>query len=385
MNRLLVVTTVPDTLRAFLLPFAYYFRAKGWRVDAMAQGVSGSAECLKAFDHVWDVEWSRNPLDVRNLILAPSRVREVVLQHQYDLVHVHTPVAAFVTRYALNSLRKQGKPKLIYTAHGFHFYRGGSARKNAIFLTLEKLAGQWSDYLVVINREDEEAAKRYRIVSSERLRYMPGIGVNLQKFNSHAVSDAEVVRVRQELELAENDSLFLSVAELIPRKHPEDVLRGFAKLASSRQEAHLAFAGDGPLREKMNELATALEIKNKVHFLGYRRDIPALMKASVAVILASEQEGLPMSVIESLCLETPVIGTDIRGTRDLLEGGCGLLVKVGDIEGLAHAIAQILDQPTEARNMGKRGRERMSDYDLQHVLEQQENLYNEALKEVSKS
>lgn len=378
MNSVLFVTTIPGTLSAFLLPFADRFRAQGWRVDAMAQGVSNCPKCLQAFDRVWEVEWSRNPLDPQNLMVAPQQIREVVKQGGYDIVHVHTPVAAFVTRYALNKLR-QGRPKVIYTAHGFHFYRGGKLIKNASFLALEKLAGLWTDYLVVINTEDEAAAKRYRIVPPERVRYISGIGVNLDRYNHNAVSEAEVLSLRQELGLTSETPLFLSIAEFIPRKHHRDILMAFARL--NRPEVHLALAGDGLLIEQMQQLASDLGIQERVHFLGLRQDIPTLIRASVATLLASEQEGLPRSVMESLCLEVPVIGTDIRGTRDLLQGGCGLLVKVGDVDGLAQAMAAILDSPEDAKMMGKRGRERMSAYELGHILKMYEALYAEALAE----
>lgn len=379
MNRLLCVTTVPATLGAFLLPFAYHFRAKGWRVDAMAQGISTNTNCLQAFDRVWEVEWSRNPLNPQNLILAPQQIRNVVEQEGYDLVHVHTPVAAFVTRYALNNLRKRGKPKVIYTAHGFHFYKGGKTLKNAIFLLLEKLAGRWTDYLVVINREDEEAAKRHRIVPTECVRYMPGIGVDINYYSHNTVSEAEVVRVRQELGLTLENQLFLSVAEFIPRKRHRDVLMAFAQL--DRPKVHLALAGDGLLFQQMQQLASDLGIQNQVHFLGLRQDIPTLIRASLATLLVSEQEGLPRSVMESLCMGVPAIGTDVRGTRDLLEGGCGLIVKVGDVDGLAQAMAWILDHPDDAKAMGKRGRERMSAYELGHILKMYQVLYDQALAE----
>lgn len=378
MNRLLCVTTVPVTLCAFVLPFAHHFRAKGWQVDAMAQGISTNTDCLQAFDRVWEVEWSRNPLKVKNLMVAPQQIREVVEKGGYDIVHVHTPVAAFVTRYALNGLRKQGKIKVIYTAHGFHFYRGGSPIKNSIFFALEKLAGQWTDYLVVINHEDEAAAKSYRFLPSERVCYMPGIGVDIDYYSPDAVSDAQVIRVRQELGLAAETRLFLSVAEFIARKRHSDILKAFARLG--RPEVHLALAGDGRLFEQMQQLASELGIQNQVHFLGHRQDIPALMRACVATLLPSGQEGLPRSIMESFCLETPVIGTDIRGIRDLLEGGNGLLVKVGDVEDLAGAMAWVLDHPEEAKSMGKRGRERMKDYGLRHILKHYEDLYAEALE-----
>jgi glycosyltransferase involved in cell wall biosynthesis len=374
MNRVLIVTTIPETLD-FFVPLTYYLRAKGWCVDAMARDVSASSIHLKAFDRVWDVEWSRNPLEPQNLIVAPQQIRDVLSQQKYDIVNVSTPVAAFVTRYALNDLRKQGKLKLIYTAQGFHFYQGGAPHKNAIFLGLEKIAGPWTDYLVVVNREDESAAKRYGLISADRVRYIPGTGLNLDDFNPNAISEAEIMRVRQELGLAPENSLFLSVAEFIPRKRPGDILKAFAQLG--RPQVHLAFAGNGVIFEEMQQLAAKLGIQNQVHFLGFRRDIPVLMRASAATVLASEQEGLPNCVMESLCLEVPAIGTDIRGTRDLLEGGCGLLVKLGDIDGLAQAMAWVLDHPQAAREMAQRGRKSILAYELQNILKQYEALYAE--------
>lgn len=381
MKSLLFVTTIPGTLSAFFLPITRHLQAQGWQVDAMAQGISTNTQCLETFNRVWEVEFSRNPLAPQNLLVAPQKIREVLAQREYDIVNVSTPVAAFVTRYALNDLRKQGKPKIIYTAQGFRFYEGGSPLKNTIFRSLEQLAGRWTDYLVVINREDEEAAKRYRIVPSERVCYTPGIGVDVDYYSHKAVTETEVVRVRQELGLAPETPLFLSIAEFIPRKRHQDVLRAFARL--DRPELHLALAGDGLLFKQMQQLASDLGIQNQVHFLGLRQDIPILIRASVATVLASELEGLPRSVMESFCLETPVIGTDIRGTRDLLEGGCGLLVKVGDVEGLAQAMAWVLDHPEEAKMMGKRGRERMAAYELKHILELYDSLYTEVMQELN--
>lgn len=376
MNRLLFVTTIPVTISSFFIPIARYFQAKGWQVDAMAQGISSNSKCLEAFDRVWEVELSRNPLEPKNLIVAPQQIRKLLEKNQYDIVNVSTPVAAFVARYTLNDLRKQGKTKLIYTAQGFHFYRGGTLVKNNVFKTLETIAAPWTDYLVVVNREDEAAAKR--LIAPERVRYIPGTGLNLERYSPNNISEAQIVQVRQELGLAPETPLFLSVAELIPRKRHRDILRALAQL--NRPEVHLALAGDGRLLEQMQQLAAELGIKNQVHFLGFRRDIPTLMCASVATILASEQEGLPNCVMESICLEIPVIGTDIRGTRDLLEGGNGLLVKVGDVEGLANAMTWVLDHPEEAKMMGKRGQERMKAYELQQILKQYENLYAEALE-----
>ncbi|MDM9385231.1 glycosyltransferase family 4 protein [Chlorogloeopsis sp. ULAP01] len=377
MKSLLMVATVPETLKGFLLPFSSSLRTQGWRVDAMAYRISSSLECLQAFDRVWDIEWSRQPLDPKNLLIAPRIIQELIKQEEYDIVHVHTPVASFVTRYALRNKRKNQRFQVIYTAHGFHFYRGGKLLRNAVFLALEKLAGNWTDYLVVINREDEETAKQYKIVSPERICYMPGIGVDLNYYSPDAISKTELEQVRKELGLQPNTQLFLSVAEFTPRKRPQDVLKAFAHL--NRPNTCLAFAGNGFLMEQMQSLASQLKMENQVRFLGNRQDIPTLMRAAVATVLASEHEGLPRCVMESMCMEIPVIGTDIRGTRDLLTEGCGLLVKVGDIEELAKAMAWILDHPLEASKIGKQGRERMSFYDIKHIIKLHESLYTEVM------
>jgi glycosyltransferase involved in cell wall biosynthesis len=381
MNKLLMVTTIPQTLRGFLAPFAQHFRSKDWLVDGMAYGISSDPECSEIFDRVWDVEWSRNPLDPRNLLRAPHTIRDAIAQRQYNLVHVHTPVAALVTRYALNNFRKQNKVNVIYTAHGFHFHPGGKPLKNNVFIALEKLAGAWTDYLVVINRDDEEGAKKYQLVSPERICYMPGIGIDINYYDRNKVTDAEITRVRQEIGLVPTHSLFLAVAEFTPNKRHQDMIGALAQL--KRPDVHLIFAGEGPqkLVDELHKLVTELGLENQVHFLGPRQDVPTLIRASVATLLTSEREGLPRSVMEALCLETPVIGTSIRGIRDLLSSDCGLLVKVGDVNAIADAMTWILDHPQKAQEMGKRGRTHIADYDLNHIVDLHEGLYAKALNQ----
>jgi len=388
MKRLLQITTVASMVNSFLLPFATHFRNLGWQVDAMAKGISEDPECVEVFDRVWEVEWSRNPLDLRNFLVAHKIIQKVMHEGQYDIVHVHSPVAAFVSRYALNSFRKQGKCQVIYTAHGFHFHPRGNALKNTIFLTLEKLAGAWTDHLVVINRVDELAAKKYQLLPTERIHYMPGIGVDLDYYNGDLVSEIDLQNLYWELGISAATPLFICVAEFIPRKHHSDIIHAFAKLVHSKTgtKVCLAFAGQGVLLREMQQLAMDLGIGDRIYFLGLRKDIPTLMKAAVANILVSDQEGLPRSIMESLSLETPTIGTQIRGIQELLEAGCGLLVEVGDVEDIARKMAWILEHPQDAKLMGKRGRELMkSSYALPHIIKLHEDLYMEILSSLTNS
>ena len=263
-------------------------------MDALAHGASGCSACCQSFDRVWDIEWTRNPKQPQNILVAPRRVRSLVGEGQYDIVHTHTPVASFVTRYALKTSRKGGGPKVIYTAHGFHFHPQGRFYKNALFLGLERLAGQWTDYLVVINRDDENAAQRYRLVRESRIVYMPGIGIDTRYYSPESVPVEETSRIRQELGVRHNDPIFLMIAEFNPGKRHRDAIEALKRL--SHERVHLVFAGTGPLMEQMRALASTFGLADRVHFLGHRDDIRSLLRASTALVLPSEREGLPRKV-----------------------------------------------------------------------------------------
>ncbi len=388
-RKLLLITTVPITLEAFLLPLAQHFRAEGWQVDALALGVSTSRRCQAHFDRLWDIQWSRNPLDPKNLKQAAPLIETIVAREGYDLVHVHTPVAAFVTRWALRSLRRQGRVKVIYTAHGFHFYQGGHPLKNLVFSTLERIAGRWTDHLIVINREDQQAAYDYQLVGGglceglsglsgpHRLTYMPGIGVDLDFYNPEAIAPSSIQALYTELQLPPDTPLILSIAEFIPRKRHADLLQGFAQMQS--QTAHLLLAGEGEIKGEMQQLAIDLEIGDRVHFLGQRTDIPRLLRAARTLVLVSQQEGLPRCILEALALGTPVIGSRIRGTEDLLAQGGGILVELGDQAGLATALDDLVNHPDLAQTLGEQGRAQAQAYDLETIIEQHDRLYEQVL------
>jgi glycosyltransferase involved in cell wall biosynthesis len=374
MRKALFVTTISGTMRAFLLPFVDFFRANGWTVDGMAAGIDSCQKCKQSFSQTLDINWTRNPFGLHNLLLAPRRVRQIVEAQHYDLVHVHTPVASFVTRFALRKQRHGKRPKIIYTAHGFHFYDGNNLLKNIFFLNLEKLAGRWTDYLVVMNEEDRHAAWQHKIVPPERVIYMPGIGVDTQALDQAINKNDASNQIRNELGIGPEDKILLMIAEFIPRKCHFDALRALAKL--ERSDVHLVCAGKGPLEGHIRKASERLGLKSQIHFLGFRNDIPLLIRAADALILPSTQEGLPRSLMEALCLSTPCVASNIRGNRELLSGGCGKLFSVHDIQGFSEAIAWVLNHPDEAVEMGARGRIKMQDYDLKVILKMHEDLYD---------
>lgn len=374
-HKLLIVSTTYITLRAFLLPYARHFRALGWQVDGLASGASACPECGGAFNTSFDIEWTRNPGDLHAVMRGARRVREIVTHNDYDIIHVHTPVAAFVTRYALRN--RPSRQKIVYTAHGFHFHEYGRRFSNFLFRGLERLAGRWTDHLVVINREDEQEALRFGLVPAERLTFLPGVGVDLAKYSAEKVSTDEVAALRRSLGVQPEETLLLMIAEFLPGKRHADALAALKKL--NRRDVHLALAGTGPGEASIRDLRRRLGLESQVHMLGYRRDIPQLLAAANGFLLPSEREGLPRSMLEAMALGVPLIGTDIRGVRDLLAHGAGLRVPVGDVSALANAMAVLADDSAKARAMGDAARRAVQEYSIDKLLRLHEQLYARVL------
>lgn len=375
-RRALFVATVAGTIQGFLVPYARRLRQQGWKVDCLAAGAT-SNELLRAeFDACWEAPWTRNPLDREALRRAPGVVRELVSVQGYDVVHVHTPVAAFLTRWALRN-REPGRPCVIYTAHGFHFHSRGGRLRNFVFRTLEKIAAPWTDFLVTINEEDRSAAAANRFVPEDRLVRLPGIGVDVAAY-ANAVPPGARESVCRELDLPPGARIVTMVAEFTANKRQRDLVEALALMR--RRDVHVLFAGTGPEEYEVELLAFKRRVFDRVHFLGVRDDVPRLLGASDLLVLTSAREGMPRAVMEALCVGVPVVGTDVRGTRDLLGTGAGAIVPVGDVEALAERIREILADPALRRRMGATGREVIQEYDLARTLEIHDGLYAQAMQ-----
>ena len=375
----LFVTTVPITLEAFLIPFAEKFRSLGWRVDALANGASANPRIEGAYDNRFDVKWSRKPLSPSNLIGTASAVRRIVKAGAYDIVHVHTPIAAFVTRFALRNLSVDSRPTVIYTAHGFHFYEGGSSVGNALYSRVERMAAPWTDYLVTINAEDYDAARTMGGIAPERVRYIPGIGVDTDRYAPDAVEPADITRIRRELDIADDAFVITMIAEFGPVKRHEHVLDALARVTNP--QVVLVLVGDGPLESTLREKAVALGLTPRLRWAGYRRDIPAVLAASDAFVLCSEREGLNRSVLEAMASGKPVIGTQTRGIADAITAETGWTVPKHDVTALAAAIEEAAADPQATARRGAAGRKRAhAEYALPRIIDAYEELYREALR-----
>ena len=376
-KKILMVTTVPITLKAFLLTYSDNLRRLGWKVDCLSRDVSKDEECALHFDNCYDVGWSRNPFSISNLTAfhgLVKRVREIANEGLYDIIHVHTPVAAFITRYAIRSIRAALGADVIYTAHGFHFYSGGNFIKNFIFRMAEKIAASWTDVLIVMNDEDNKAALSF--LPPERVLKMNGVGLDLEYYSEKNVSPEKISKLRHIIGLKPSDKLFSFVAEFNPGKCHADVIKALS--IANNESFHLAFAGAGALENEMKELSVKLNVADRVHFIGYQSDIRPLLAASVAMVMPSRREGLPRSVMESMAMRTLVIGADIRGTMDLLKDGCGMLVKSDKkITGFAQAMIYCADDANafEVDKIIETAYNRIMDFDIKILVKEHEELY----------
>ncbi len=376
---LLVVATVSHTIRHFLLPYAAHFRALGWRVDAAASGAIDDGALREAFDHIHELPLSRSILDLGGLVRG-ERVVSEVLASGPDLVHVHTPIASFVTRLAVRRMSADRRPRIAYTAHGFHFYRGGPPVANLAFLAAEKVAGRWTDRLIVINEEDYAAAQRHRLVAPNRLVRMPGIGVDTDTYSRSRVDPQRVAQAREDLGIEPAAPLFLSVAELSRRKRGGDIIEALA--LTRHREAALVFAGDGHERERLESLVNRRGLRDRVRFAGNVDDVRPLVGSATALVLASDREGLARSIMEALALEVPVIASTARGNLELVDSDSGFIFPVGDIQKLAERMDWLLDHPVEGLQMGRHGRLRMVEkYEMRKLILLHEDLYRGMLAE----
>lgn len=370
---ILIVATVAATIGGFLVPYALHFRAQGWRVDAAANGAQEDPLLQSAFDHVYELPLSRSILDIGGMFRA-LRALSVVLESRPDIVHVHTPIAAFVTRLAVRRLPAARRPMVAYTAHGFHFHQGGGRLTNAAFITAERITGRWTDRLVVMNDEDEQAARRLRIVAPGRLIRMPGIGIDAARYARSAIDPVELATCRKTYDIEADAPLFVAVGELSQRKRMADVISALALVR--HPGAKLVIAGEGSERPVLEELVQRLGLADRVNLAGKIADVRPLVANATGLILGSDREGLPRAIMEALSLEVPVIASTARGNAELVGSDSGFIFEIGDVRALASHMDWLIEHPTDGLAMGRRGRERIVErYDLAGVVALHEELY----------
>ncbi|MEW6572387.1 MAG: glycosyltransferase family 4 protein [Bacillota bacterium] len=371
-GKVLFVATVARHLLAFHVPYVRLLQEWGYEVEVACDPAGEEALVAALGVRLHKVPFRRRPLSLQNLRAFLS-LRRLFASECYALVHVHTPVAAFITRLVLRLLNFR---PVLYTAHGFHFYTGAPLRNWLLYFPMEWIAARWTDGLILVNREDYVRARSLPVRGDVFI--LPGIGVDTVLFAGAA---AESSGCREELGLRGETPVVLVVAEFSRVKNHEQVLRAWKKVACEFPDAVLLLAGSGERRPELERLAGMLGLGRHVRFLGFRRDVPRLLAAADIVVLTSKREGLPRVVLEAMAAGKPVVATDVRGSRDLvIDGRTGYLVQLGDVAGTARVLLQLLrDRELRAR-FGQEGKRRVQEYELAQVRTVMAGIYRRYLK-----
>lgn len=350
------------------------FLDKGFEVHAIGSNSMGRKEELTAMGVVChDMEFYRIPLSSKNM-RALKQLDDLLSEEYFELIHVHTPTAAFLTRYIV-SKHQQGK--IIYTAHGFHFYKGAPLKNWLLFYIAEKLAVRWTDGLIVMNKEDYQLGKKLGYKEQENLFKVHGVGVDLTEFQS-TISNNNI-NIRKELGLKDDSLIVCCVAELSARKNQLFLLENWPSIVMKCPNAHLIFIGTGSNEKKIKEYITKQEIRN-VHLIGFRRDVNQILASSDIVTLVSKQEGLPKCLMEAMACGKVVVATNVRGSRDLVEHeSTGIVVGLGDDASLVQSFVTVLQSDRLRLEYGRNGQKKVQNYSLQIVLREMDEIYSRYL------
>ena len=382
-KKALIVTTVASTIDQFCMNDISIL-LKNYDVQVAANFTTGNntskerinefkSELIEKDISISDIEFDRSPLSKNNFI-AYKKLKILIKQNKFDLIHCHTPIAAMITRLAAKELRQKGS-KVLYTAHGFHFYKGAPILNWLVYYPVEKFLARYTDVLITINKEDYDRAKnKFKV---KRVEYIPGVGVNLEKFNT-----VEIDRnlKRSELDLPKDALIILSVGELNKNKNHEVVIKAITKI--NKYNVHYVICGQGQLDGYLKKLSKELGIENQVHLLGFRNDIPEIYKISDIFAFPSLREGLSVALMESMANGLAVVCSSIRGNTDLIEDGQGgYLHEPYDYLGLAERVNRLIKTPSKAKEMGNLNIIESRKYDIRNIKLMMTKVYENILND----
>ena len=368
---LFVATLVKNHIAEFHLPYLKLFQDMGWQTAVAAKNdYENPADCVIPYcDVFYDVPFERSPLKKGNLT-AYRRVKRIIREGGYDIIHCHTPVGAAVARLAARKARKNGS-KVIYTAHGFHFYKGAPWLNWLVYFPVEWLLSPLTDVLITINREDYERAKR--LLRAKKVVYIPGVGIDTARFRGNAEKGAAL---RRELGIPDEAAVLLSVGDLNKNKNHRAVLEALARMEN--RNLHYVVCGRGPLKEELEAFAREKGLGDRVRFVGYRNDIPAFYAMADVFVFPSFREGLSVSVMEAMASGLPIVCSRIRGNTDMVEDGVnGYLMEPGDPDSIAGALRR-LENREKREEISRNNLEKAEIYSLGVIAEQYRQLYLEA-------
>ncbi|MBQ6272835.1 MAG: glycosyltransferase family 4 protein [Oscillospiraceae bacterium] len=361
--KILYVATMLSHICQFHLPHLQMLQEQGHEIHVAAHdnlAVKNGLQ-LKNADRQIEIPFKRSPYDPRNLI-AYRRLKALIKQERYDLIVCNTPVGGILARLAARKCRKNGA-RVIYIAHGFHFYKGASKKNWTLFYPLEKKMARLCDTVVTINEEDAQLAKKQFPGKVTRIH---GIGVREDRYRPATPEEQAAMRRCEGLD--ENDFVVICTGELNENKNQKTLIDAAALLKDRIPNLKVLLAGNGPKEQALRDQIAKKGLRDVVQLLGYRTDLEKLVPAADAVVSCSKREGLPLNIVEAMLCKKPVVASVNRGNAELVEDGAtGYLLQPEDAAAFADRIFRLYQDPALSRRMGEAGCRKAQPYTVSAV------------------
>ena len=378
MKKALMTAHVAYAIEMFNIPNIQLLQSMGYEVQVACnfddrsslsdEKVQALKEKLTAMGVTYhNIPFQRNPLKPQNL-KAFLLLKKLIDREGFSMIHCHTPVGGILTRLAAVRSRMRGT-KVIYTAHGFHFFKGAPLINWLIYFTAEWLCSFFTDILITINKEDFHNAEAG--LHAKKVKYVPGVGVDTAHFAGTQGNRASLLK---EISAGEDSIILLGVGELSDRKNHSVSIKALSEIKDER--VHLVIAGRGEKEEEFRALSKELSIEDRVHLLGFRTDIAELMKSADIFVFPSLQEGLPVALMEAMACSLPSVCSEIRGNTDLIEDSEGILCKVNDITAFREAVEKLINDETLRGSMAEKALAKSKEYDKKIIESYMRDIYS---------
>ena len=367
-KRVLFCATVDYHFKAFHLPYMKWFKEQGWEVHVAASGEI----TLPYVDQKFNLPISRSPVSAAN-IRAYKELKDIIETNQYKIIHCHTPVGGALARLAARKARKNGT-SVIYTVHGFHFCQGAPVQNWLIYYPIERWLARFTDCLITINEEDYKRAVQHKFKAG-KIEQVHGVGVDVHRFKPAEKEYKEELRIAYGYNVG--DFLLFYAAEFNKNKNQQLLIQALALIKDEVPGAKLLLAGEGATLEECRRLAVTLGIKDRVHFLGFRKDVEQLLHISDVLVASSYREGLPVNVLEAMAIGLPIIASSNRGHKELvINNKTGYIVSPENPFEFSTKIQELMNSDSLRGKMGNSNLERVRQFSVEHVGQELSRLYS---------
>lgn len=315
------------------------------------------------------VDFIRTPYDPRN-IKAYKQLCKLIKNEQIDYIHCNTPIGGVVGRLAAKKCKIK---KTIYQVHGFHFYDGAPKVNWLIYYPIERWLSHYCDAIITINKEDFKRVQHFRLRRNGKTYYVPGVGIDVEFYKT--IPDSTREAKRGELGFTDEEYIILSAGELNENKNNTVIVSALSQLKDKR--LHYILCGVGPEEQVLKEQVKKSALELNVQFLGFRRDLSELLKASDLFVMPSFREGLSRSIMEAMASGLPCIVSNIRGNVDLIDNEAGgFTCNPNDVEAFTEAINKIVSDTKMQDKCREYNLKKIDNFSSKKVTEAIGNIYN---------